>query len=256
MFNKERLKGIIIGVIITLILVPTCSAFATPLLKQISVRMGGIKIVVDGETIIPKDADGNVVEPIIYNGTTYLPLRALTQAITKGTKPVDWDQANWTVYIGERNPSGRTVKINDLTPISGNGYFGVDNPFEVRQNKYTPFNEYRSGKSPTYLLKGKYAKLKGNLAIDDRAKDEKLSVVLRVYTNSLIDNGYVMVYKSKPVKWMEDPISIEVPLAAADKMFFTVTYEDDYYDDPNAKYFQYNGYATFFNIELVEESEQ
>jgi len=158
MFNKERVKGIIIGVIITLILVPTFSAFATPLLKQISVRMGGIKIVVDGEEIIPKDADGNVVEPLIYNGTTYLPLRALTQAITKGTKPVEWDQANWTVYIGERNPSGRAVKINDLTPISGYGYFGVDNPFEVRQNKYTPFNEFRGGKSPTYLLKSVFSK--------------------------------------------------------------------------------------------------
>ena len=97
--------------------------------------------------------------------------------------------------------------------------------------------------------------MKGYLAIDDRAKDEKLSVVVRVYTNSLVDDQYIMVYKSMPVKWMEDPIPIEVPLTAADKMFFTVTYQDNYYDDPNAQYFQYNGYATFFNIELVEESE-
>lgn len=186
--------------------------------------MGGIKIVVDGETIEPKDANGNPVEPIIYNGTTYLPVRAVAQALTKGTKQIEWDQNTWTVYIGERNPSGRTVKINELTPISGYGYFGSDNPFEVRQNKYTPFNEFRGGKSPKFLLKGKYAKMKGYLAIDDRAKDEKLSVVVRVYTNSLVDDQYIMVYKSMPVKWMEDPIPIEVPLTAADKMFFTVTY--------------------------------
>ncbi|MBQ9976669.1 MAG: hypothetical protein IJP16_09160 [Clostridia bacterium] len=42
-----------------------------------------IKICIDGNYITPKDAGGNVVEPFIINGTTYLPVRAVASALGK-----------------------------------------------------------------------------------------------------------------------------------------------------------------------------
>ena len=56
----------------------------------------GIKIILDGATITPKDANGNVVEPFIIDGTTYLPVRALSNALGFD---VGWDNATSTVSI-------------------------------------------------------------------------------------------------------------------------------------------------------------
>jgi hypothetical protein len=45
-----------------------------------------------------KDANGQAVYPIIYNGTAYLPVRAVS-ALMK--EPVEWDGGSKTVYIGK-----------------------------------------------------------------------------------------------------------------------------------------------------------
>lgn len=55
-----------------------------------------VKIVIDGIEITPRDADGKRVDPIIIDGTTYLPVRAVAQALGK---EVDWDGETKTVYI-------------------------------------------------------------------------------------------------------------------------------------------------------------
>ena len=68
---------------------------ANAVYKNIRVQYCGIKLVVDGQTVIPKDANGKVVEPFIYNGTTYLPVRAVGNAVDKKVK---WDGNSKTVY--------------------------------------------------------------------------------------------------------------------------------------------------------------
>ena len=40
-----------------------------------------IKIVFDGKEVIPKDANGNSIEPFIIDGTTYLPVRGISDAL-------------------------------------------------------------------------------------------------------------------------------------------------------------------------------
>lgn len=62
-----------------------------------------IKLCVDGQFITPKDANGSTVEPFAIQGTTYLPVRAIGEALGK---PVDWDQATHTVYIGQKPAGG------------------------------------------------------------------------------------------------------------------------------------------------------
>ena len=64
-------------------------AHALSALRQINVSMGGISIYVDGKLQVPTDVNGNEVEPLIYAGTTYLPVRALTGMLTD--KEVEWD---------------------------------------------------------------------------------------------------------------------------------------------------------------------
>ena len=58
------------------------------------------KIEIDGEEFIAKDVNGNVVEPFIYNGTTYLPVRAIATAFDKD---VAWDESTYTVKLNSKS---------------------------------------------------------------------------------------------------------------------------------------------------------
>lgn len=55
-----------------------------------------IKIVVNGEEIVPTDVNGQSTEPFSIDGTTYLPLRAIAQALGCD---VDWDDATSSAII-------------------------------------------------------------------------------------------------------------------------------------------------------------
>jgi hypothetical protein len=74
-----------------------------------------IKIMLNGKLFEPKLADGTKVVPITYNGTTYLPLRAISEAVGLETS---WDGGTKTVYLGEKGgqPSGNTESVIRVTP--------------------------------------------------------------------------------------------------------------------------------------------
>jgi len=57
-----------------------------------------ICVELNGVRQVFKDANGQTVYPIVYNGTTYLPVRAVS-ALMK--EPVEWDSGSKTVYIGK-----------------------------------------------------------------------------------------------------------------------------------------------------------
>ena len=73
--------------------------------EKVNINYRKIKIVLDGEEIIPCDGAGKTVEPFIMSssGTTYLPLRAVSQALGLN---VHWDGVANTVTL----KSGGTVK--------------------------------------------------------------------------------------------------------------------------------------------------
>ncbi len=66
--------------------------------KQINVAYDDVKLVVDGIKVTPKDVNGKIVDPFIYEGTTYVPIRAVGEALGK---TVSWDGTTKTVYIGK-----------------------------------------------------------------------------------------------------------------------------------------------------------
>ncbi len=52
--------------------------------REAEIAYREIKIVIDGQEICPRDAAGNEVEPFILDGTTYLPVRAVADALAPG----------------------------------------------------------------------------------------------------------------------------------------------------------------------------
>ena len=117
------------------------NAFAKTGTEKIDAVYNDIKIVADGNTV-STDA-----EPFIYNGTTYLPVRAISEALGK---EVNWDAQTNTVYIGSSNTFTNTqaeeviYDSNDLkvtyTGLSVNDYGEININLIIEnnsQNDYT-----------------------------------------------------------------------------------------------------------------------
>ncbi len=111
----------------------TSFAFAANAIhKTVTIEYANIKLVIDGVEITPTDANGTVVEPFIYNGTTYLPVRAVGDAIGK---QVTWDGGSKTVYLGEA-PNSKKWMI-DLCPPYESFCYETPSSFKMSGKTYT-----------------------------------------------------------------------------------------------------------------------
>lgn len=90
---KESFKKV--GILLIFLSLLFSTSYADSVKKTIDVHYNDIKIYINNSLTAPKDGNGNPVEPFIYNGTTYLPLRAIAEALGK---EVTWDGST-KVYI-------------------------------------------------------------------------------------------------------------------------------------------------------------
>ena len=84
---KKFICGILVGLICTL----SIGTLATGIWDNISVLKNDIKIVVNGNEV--------AADNFVYEDTTYLPLRAVSEALEQS---VEYDETTNTAYIGER----------------------------------------------------------------------------------------------------------------------------------------------------------
>lgn len=99
---KKRILSLALVPVICLALVGalTLGAAATGNLETISAYLNKtVTITMEGKEQILKDASGNRVYPITYNGSTYLPVRAISDLLGV---PVDWDGSTRTVMLGKQ----------------------------------------------------------------------------------------------------------------------------------------------------------
>ena len=71
-----------------------------------------LTILVDGVSRTFYNVQGEEVHPILYNGTTYLPLRAIGELIGKN---VNWDQSTYTVTLNGTRSTNGVVGTPDTT---------------------------------------------------------------------------------------------------------------------------------------------
>ena len=107
---NKQIKRIVLGTLAVILLFGGIAAAASKT-ETIDITYRSIRIVVDGEEFIPKDVNNNAVEPFIYKGTTYLPVRAVSQALGK---EVNWENDTSTVNINNKAP-GEPGGEQDIT---------------------------------------------------------------------------------------------------------------------------------------------
>lgn len=223
MKHSQTIKGYCAG-LLTAVLISgmAFSTDAASLLKEIKVSIGGIQIYVDGNLKKPVDANGNTVEPLIYNGTTYLPVRALTNMLTD--KEVNWDGNTQTVYIGKRPENGgKSVAIDTLKPYSGPGFLtGAKAQFQLLDKTITPFNssnystigdsyKYSSYSYTTYILDSKYNKLNGQFVIPYTSIGNTVTGSLTIY--NVDQYGSETELAKYEAKAGDNPIDISVNIS-------------------------------------------
>ena len=130
------------------------TALASTLSKKTIDVYTGVEIYVDGVAMQPTDSEGKPVETFIYNGTTYVPLRAVSQSLNYA---VNWDGANRRVYIGEM--PGQKQYLNDVCPPYQTYNYSTPTTVTMAGNKYAhaikPSLGYRDFYA-IYNLDGKY----------------------------------------------------------------------------------------------------
>ena len=112
-------KGFVLGVALTLVMsILVVPGLAASFTKNATLNYNDIKITLNDQAITPKDADGNVVDPFIIDGTTYLPVRGIANALGMG---VAWDGATSTVKLTDNTRTTGTIDIK-----SGSIYYDKD----------------------------------------------------------------------------------------------------------------------------------
>lgn len=195
---KEKMKSALAGFLVGVLLVGSIS-FAASTGTLYDVLTGGIRIVVDGKELHPTDANGNRVEPFIYNGTTYLPVRAIANATGKA---VYWDGPEFTVYLGDMDGELEypTVKIEDMTSIADSVY-KTDMLTDNYGNRYSHaiYNRDYDYDFFRYLLNMKYSRFKGTLYIPKGETDNDTCYLTIVADGKTIYTSPEMNKASRPV---------------------------------------------------------
>lgn len=222
---KKRIQGFVAGALAATMIgcVPTVAKEAV---ETITAVYHNVKLVVDGVLIEPKTANGTTVEPFIYNGTTYLPVRAVATALEK---EVVWDQANYTVFLGDV-----VDKPAKELPLWNRSYLECSYPakvefYEEKGDNYIKMyveggeevddGRYYREESITYAVNTLAKSINGEFSITDYYKSSKCECILKI----LGTNGKVL-YKSPIIRASTTSLNFDVDIE--DELEVTILIEN------------------------------
>lgn len=235
--------------------------------KTQTLSYSDIKVALDGKILKLSDATGAEVEPFSINGTTYLPVRAVSQAL--GFE-VAWNADSHTVYItreggeSQQPVQGERVSMATLTPYSipypdedGAARFDSTSPFTNRQTEYHPENrlsmsagspvlgwtqsEVPSSMGVTYLTGGEYKQFTAYAA----SIDGQGAATFRFY-----DGDTNILLKEVKLQAGTAPVQVTVDLTGVDKLRITGTTGSERYGQSVYHYAYLNG--ALYNAYLIK----
>ncbi len=201
----ERIKGFLLGVALCLVIgMLSIPAFAESVGKQITAYYNDIKLIINGETVIPKDAKGNVVDPFIVDGTTYLPVRAVAEALGQA---VSWDGNTKSVIIGANEEYKQPTIWLDAMKPTNDGFKVVSEDTPIKDNLNASYKSYMyGGSTATYALNGQYKRFTGKFLVQ---QGKSVSGCQRLTV--LVDDK--VVYSSEPVEKGSLPIDFDIDVS-------------------------------------------
>lgn len=182
---KDKLKGIVLGIVIGVMLVPTAFAAIGTVTKDLS--YDDIKISLNGKIIEPKDANGNKIEPFIIEGTTYLPVRAVGDALGLN---VEWEATSKTVLLMDSSKSvsttGKVVYEKGGIKIT---YVGIKQEDSFIDFKFLIENNASNGITVQTRDESINGYMMSGIMSEDVQPGKKANGALTYYNSMLEENG-------------------------------------------------------------------
>lgn len=181
MKKTRTVRTFLAGMLAALLVVAMIPSALAAAGKTITVYPG-ISIYIDDQKLEPKDANGKPVEVFTYNGTTYLPVRAIAEALGKS---VSWDGKTQSVYLGKHGTTQSTtwLPVGEYISMDGNWYrteTKKDNLGNVHQNCLY-MSSRGGGKGISYALNGQYRRLTGTFFRDYNSRSNLSDRTLEIY---------------------------------------------------------------------------
>lgn len=129
--KSNTIKGFAAGFAAAALVFSSVTAAASGRHKVEAYRNEDIRLVYRGKEVTLKDEQGTRVFPLSYNGSTYVPIRGVSQVLGES---VGWDAETYTVYIGSDDglvSEGETYTLGSRTPFE----------FEPYSYEYAVFGE-------------------------------------------------------------------------------------------------------------------
>lgn len=217
MFKKGTIKGFISGVCVTAVLTSGLAAFALKN-QTINVATEGIKVYWDGVERELTNVNGDKVEPLLWEGSVYVPIRAMSNL---AGKPVDWDGENYAVIVGNK-PVAETTALKDmqdrivghvgLSTYYNGGVFTQKNTefkFDNALRAVYSHSDKRSN-AVTYTLEGQFSEFVADLASEYKETGANGSHYVHFY--SVANDGEEYLIKKIEGERTDDPTKISVDL--------------------------------------------
>ena len=174
---NKTLRSVLMTALVAALLVGAAVGAVNITKKTVEINYRNIKLVVDGVEV------STASEPFIMDGTTYLPVRAVGEALGK---EVNWDGETGTVYIG-KVPGTEDNWMTKLPPYqvyNAKVYDGSDRKatFDVAgvtQTSGVTFYEYYGDPFAIWNTNGAYKTMTFTLGhVGDNAKNGTMEVYL------------------------------------------------------------------------------
>lgn len=213
---KSNKKVLII--FIAIIVLSTTIVNAQTLKKQLNVVYGvAKKIVIDG---VDKTPTTTTNQPFVYEGTTYVPLRYISESLGK---EVTWEAKTGTIFIGEEKEeysyfykkpiaeSTEDLKIRE--DIKGISLFSEFSWWNYHLAKDTGGKEYSyNNQSVTYNLNGEVDMILGTICMLEEFGRNYNSEANGYVNGKLIayDDNDNIIYESEKIRLMSDEINFKI----------------------------------------------
>lgn len=170
---KERLQGIIIGMAVTSVFAGG-AAIAKTAVENIEVSYDNIKVYKDNVLCELKDANGTVIEPFIYNGTTYMPVRGTASL---ADMQVTWDGNTKSVYLWDDMVPEGTFFVEVCPPYDtyncGTYLATEGESFSMAGEKYSNGLTFSWNGSALFNLNSKYSTIECTIGHTGYLDDDK-----------------------------------------------------------------------------------
>ena len=207
--KKENVKSFVLGMFMTLVVISMINPLSAAVNKMISVSPG-VNIYMDDVKLNPTDVNGNPVEVFIYNGTTYMPVRAVSEAIGKA---VSWDGATQSVYLGKHESDTPITSLDKLEYFNSNstGLIITDDVTDVYGTVYTDADAFRlDGQRKRwwdFAINGMYSRYTGKILLQESRKGSTDDFYFKVYGDGKLLYTSPAVNGSTPIEEFDIDIS-------------------------------------------------